>query len=322
MITDRIIERKIVEREWITTGHKIFVTGHTGLVGAGIVNAINGKDKVIGFSRGNTLDPNQGRRNLQIINGDLSNFNDLLDAIRDTHPSLILHLVFDINVDSFEGDKSISREEIEMQILGITTVANMLDIPVIAASSDYRYGKMGGPFSEGDARSPINKYGEAKTWMEDIIFECLPFEQRMLAVFSSPYDFDNQTKPGTPPLLLNLMRQNKALKVVGDARTTYTNVDDIAYALNRLILNKVWQERDIVHIAGPDVLSARDIIEINKEFVLGYSGEITEVTLDEYFKGRAERPREGGLKTETLNGMKVKMRSYREVLGARAPLHF
>src|SRR5260221_6046854 len=279
MITDRITERKTIEREWITTGHKIFVTGHTGLVGAGIVNAINGKDKVIGFSRGKTPDPNPERGNLQVVNGDLSNFNELLGAIRDTHPSLILHLVFDTNVDSFEGAQS--KKEIEMQALGITTVANMLDIPVIAASSDYRYGKMGGPFSEGDARSPINKYGEAKTWMEDIILKCLPFEQRMLAVFSSPYDFDNQTKPGTPPLLLNLMRQNKALKVVCDARTTYTNVDDIAYALNRLMLNKVWQERDIVHIAGPDVLSARDIIEINKEFVLGYSGEITEVMLDE-----------------------------------------
>lgn len=313
-------EKEILSgKEWEPTGERILITGFSGLVGFGIVRAALGKDRLVGVSRGNLENLFSGDQRLEAAILDLLDKDSLFLVIKECDPSLIIHLAGATDIDKCQQEPDWARA------LNIETTKNLVDAclyfgkPLIHFSTDYVFPRLGGPFSEADEPAPltdksgevVNIYGKTKREGEKIV-ENLHDNKRIIIRIASPYNQRYQKKPGTPPTLLKLLKEGKPIKAVYDAETTYTYGPDIAIALNQLILERIWERKNIVHIAGPRKLSALDIVKITaKHFP---ASKVESVFQDEYFSNRAPRPLERGLKTETLDEMGIKMRSWEEVL--------
>lgn len=318
MIEGKLVER-VERKEWAPTGERILITGFSGLVGFGIVEAALAKDRLIGLARGETENIFKEDARLETVTVELLDKEKLSALVKEKNPSIIIHLAGASDVDKCQKEPDWARTLNVEGTRNIVEVAKVLDKPLIYFSTDYVFPRLGGPFSESDRPEPltdvtgavINVYGQTKREGE-LVVEELPEEQRIIVRIASPYNYRYEKKPGAPPFLLKLLKEGKPLKVVYDAKTTYTFGPDIALALNRLILEKIWQKKNVAHIAGPEQLSALDIVTIAAEYFP--ASKIESVTLDNYFSGRAPRPLQGGLKTETLNELGVKMRSWKEVL--------
>lgn len=316
-------ERKedLPRREWEPTGERILITGFSGLVGSGIARVALGKDTIFGLARGKTTSPFEEHQ-LPIYNLDLFDKESLFSVLEEAKPTLVLHLAALTNVDYCQDDPIEAFDTNALATAGLAHICYEMGIPIGYCSTDYVFPRTGGPFVESDEPNPLrdakggvlNCYGLTKLFGERML-EVYPPGSYFIFRIASPYDFSYPQKPGTPPVIYQRLKEGLPLKVVTDAKTTYTWVPDIARALNRLILKRAWEDKNpVYHIAGPDWLSAKDIVDLCLERLGRSSSEIVETTLDEYFKGRAPRPLEGGLGTERITNMGSAMHSLREVL--------
>lgn len=310
-------------KEWLSTGERILLTGHTGLVGHGVVEAALGKDELIGLSRGQTKSPIQ--EGLEAITLDLLDVKELFKVVEEARPSIVLHLAAATNVDACQKDPAWA-EKMNIATTGhVVSVCKDLGIPLIHFSTDYVFPRSGGPFSESDNPDPlksadgktVNVYGLTKWRAEQMVASRLPVDQRIVVRIVSPYDHRYKAKTGTPPLLFKLLREGRAIeKAVVDATTTYTYVPDIALALNAIIRERLWEREDVIHIANssPKQLSAFDVADIASRH-LDTGSTIKICTLEEFFSPeQAPRPLEGGLRSNILPELGVRMRGWEEVL--------
>lgn len=306
--------------EWEPTGERIMITGYSGLVGSRISMAVAGRDTAFGLSRGRT-EIAQGI-NLPSFSADLLDYGRIRAIFEKNRPSFVLHLAGATSVDRCQQDREEAKAQNETATENLARICSQLGVVLCFISTDYVFPRTGGPFDENFPPSPVkdfsgkteNIYGATKLAAEKLVVEILSPSQYMIVRIASPYDFAYFQKPGVPPLIYNRLKSGQPIMVVTDARTTYTWVPDIAVCLNRLIKQKSWKSTDpVFHIAGPEILSAEDIVNICLNALEGNTNsQITKTTLDRYFEGKAPRPLEGGLKS--IKNLGVKMHSLREVL--------
>lgn len=313
------IKEKTFIKEWEPTGEKIFITGYSGLVGYGIVSAALGKDSMIGFSRGITKDVFERESRLRKVEGDLLFKDQLYKTLKEIQPSLVLHLAAAADVDKCQKERDWAWRTNVVATENLAVTCGEFGIPLVAFSTDNAFPRMGGPFSEEDKPSLltdatgeiVSVYGETKLEAERRVLK-LPKGKKLIVRVVAPYDHRYKTKPGVPPTILERIKNGKPINAVIDGKNTYTYGEDIAICVNAIILNKLWEKQDIVHIAGPEQLSAYDMVQIiGKYYPLP---EISKTTQDEYFKGKAPRSIEGGLKQETLDKLGYKNRTLEEWL--------
>lgn len=311
-----IIEESLFSQEWISTGRKILITGSTGLVGSCLAQTARGKDEIFGLSRGK-IESSFANDQFTAFNCDLLNEEELWSLFEKVKPQVVIHLAAATDVDGCQNNPDWAKmQNVEATKL-LARACKEYGTILGYCSTDYIFPKTGGPFSEKDKTDPINIYGRTKLEGEKAIKEILVKGQYFIFRIASPYDFAYLRKPGTPPIIYKCLQENKSLKLVNDAFTTYTWVPDIALALNRLILEEVWNKsRPIYHIAGPESLSATQVawaclIRLDKKV---FTGQIDGVALNEYFRGKAPRPLEGGLKIGKITDLGIKMHSLEEVL--------
>lgn len=328
MAVERVVECQsstkeiYLGQEWIPTGKEILVTGFTGLVGLDLTKRASQKDRVIGISRGKIENSLDGR--LESFNVDLLDEERVLWVLRKTQPDLVLHLAAATHVDQCEKDPELARRQNVEATKILAKACKETGVILGYCSTDYVFPKTGGPFSENDKTDPINIYGQTKLEGEKIVKKILGKGNYFIFRIASPYDFSYSIKSGTPPVIYGLLKENKSIPLVNDARTTYTWVPDIALALNKLILKEVWKDpRPIYYVAGPESLTAAEVawvLLVNKVKTFGKSEEEVEqprlegISVDRYFEGKAPRPLEGGLKIDKIKALGIKMHSLEEVL--------
>lgn len=305
-------------KEWISTGERILITGHTGLVGFGINQAALGKDDLMGLSRGVSRDlfADSGLKTVQV---DLLDLERLYREVSDVEPSLVINLAAATDVDRCQKDPRWAWKMNVETTRNIVEVCRRLGIPIIHFSTDYVFPRSGGRFSEFAIPHTltdltgrvVNEYGRSKRQSE-LELEKLLQNQRLIVRISSPYDYRYSEKTGVPPLLLKLIREGKPLRL-SDAKTVFTYGGDIPIGLNRLIIEKAWEDIDVVHLCGPTQQSAWDIVNVIGKY-MPIKSEITEVETDEYFAGRAPRPVDGGLRSEVCQSYGIETREFENVL--------
>lgn len=143
---------------------RLLLTGASGFLGFNIINQAKENYQVLGTVNGHPYSANSGLQQTRI---DITDKTALRNLVRESCPHAIIHTaaVSDINkCQQNPNDTAILNVEIAILL---AKLAAELSIPFVFTSTDLVYNGAEGNYSETDAVSPINKYGEQKVLAEE-----------------------------------------------------------------------------------------------------------------------------------------------------------
>lgn len=282
---------------------KIIGTGLQGLVGSRVVELLQDKYDFENISRSTGVE--------------ISNYDQVMQAITASDASVILHLAAKTNVDACEEDKILAEEgeAWKVNVVGTKNVveaAKETNKKLIYISTDFVFNGENSPadgYGEEAIPHPINWYGETKYTGEKILQEAdIP---SIIVRPSFPYGRPYAKKKDFVQAILARLQNHESITGVTDQIFMPTLIDDIAIALDSLITNNA---QGIYHVTGSQALSPYDAsLLIAKSY--GYPISLVgKTTRAEFFRSRAERPYKLLLKHDRINLLGVKMRGFEEGL--------
>jgi dTDP-4-dehydrorhamnose reductase len=279
---------------------KILGTGLTGLVGSRIVELLADKYEFENLSRSSGTD--------------ILDKNLVSEKIKASDAQIILHLAAKTDVDGCEKDKVLGQEgeAWEINVEGTRNVAEAClnaNKKLIYISTDFVFDGEKNSYSEGDIPNPSNWYAQTKYEGEKIVQNLK--NPWIIARIAYPYRA-NFKKTDFFRAILNRLKNNQTVVAVTDHIFTPTYIDDIVFALDKLIENN---SQGIFHIVGSQNLTPFDAANlIADKFNLDKS-KIGKTTRSEFFNNRATRPFQLSLKNDKITKLGVRMRTFKEGIG-------
>lgn len=298
---------------------KVLGTGLTGLVGSRIVELLGNKYEFENISRS--------------FGADITDKNQVLEKIKPSEASTVLHLAAKTDVDGCEKDKEqdlkilglkdLKRQQEEFRdrktawgvnVLGTKNVADacsQTNKKLIYISTDFVFDGTNPPaggYTEDDIPNPINWYAQTKYEGEKIVQNL----KTPWAIIRTAYPYRASfTKPDFVRAILGRLRGGLAISAIVDHIFTPTFIDDIAFAIGAIINSS---SQGIFHVVGDQSLSPYESANlIAREF--GFiSSNIVKTTRVEFFKDRASRPFQLALKNDKIEKLGIKMRTFEEGL--------
>lgn len=281
---------------------KILATGLSGMVGSRIVELLSGRYEFEDLS-------SQGV--------DIRDREKLREKVGRSKAKIFLHLAAKADVDDCEKDKVLGKKGEAWQI-NVSGTKNVVDAcqefgkKIIYISTDFVFDGKKSPlegYSEKDAPSPINWYGQTKYEGEKIVERAkIPFLILRLAFcfrsfFKKKQDFVRN--------FLEQFKRKEKIKAVSDQIFTPTFIDDIAYGVSALIKKGA---SGIYHLVGSQSLTPyKASLQIASQF--GFDPNLVRsVKMNKFYKGRAPRPKNLAIKNEKIKKLGIKMRSFGEGL--------
>lgn len=277
---------------------KILGTGLSGLVGSRIVELLKNKFE------------------FESSDVDITDEDKILDRIKNSDASVILHLAAKTNVDSCQVDKEKGKEgeAWKVNVLGTKNVVDaclLSNKKIIYISTDFVFDgekQLGSSYTEEDIPNPINWYGATKYEGEKIVQAAS--SDWLIARIAYPYRARFKRNDFVRTILSRL-QNNEKIEAVFDHIFTPTFIDDLAGAISTLIKSN---STGIYHIVGSGQLSPFDAsVLIAKTFNLT-SSLIIKTTRAEYFKSKAPRPFNLALSNGKIKKLGVGIKTFEEGL--------
>ena len=281
---------------------KILGTGLDGLVGSRIVELLKDKYEF---------------ENLSISTGiDITDRSAVLERIKSSDATIVLHLAAKTNVDGCELDKTLGEkgDAWKINVLGTQNVVDgclLSNKKLIYISTDFVFDGHNPPlggYSEEDVPNPVNWYAKTKYTGEKIIQNSkIPW---IIVRIASPYRAKFERLDFARAILKRL-QEGLAVAAVTDHKFSPTLIDDICSAIDSLVKHNC---SGIFHVVGSQTLTPYEAaILIAKEFDLDIS-RIGKTTRSEFFNNRAPRAFQLGLKNDKIEKLGIKMKTFEEGL--------
>lgn len=268
---------------------KVLITGANGLLGQKLV-ALMAQDKsleVIASARGNNRLPKI--EGYTFITLDITNKADVLSAIAEHNPDVVVNTAAMTNVDQCELEKEAGW------VANVDSVANLIEACeanncfLIHLSTDFIFDGTKGPLTEEEEPNPVNYYGEGKLAAEKLIIKSkLKWAiARTVLVYGVVSDM---SRSNIILWVKNSLEQGKPIKVVDDQWRTPTLAEDLA--MGCYLIGKQKAE-GVFNISGKDMLTPYDMaIKVKNYFSL--DGSLISRADSSTFSQPAKRPPKTG----------------------------
>ena len=270
---------------------KVLVIGGGGFIGKHLTKYLLKNNNLVtifdNFSNSKKNSITSGTNKVKIIDGDITNFEEVSNAIKDQ--DVVIHLAAKISVEESVKNPS---ETFRINVDGTKNVLLACDTnkvkKLIVASSSAVYGE-GEPekkLTENSNINPISPYGESKSIMEQEIKEFISTHDinciilRFFNIFgvgqSSEY-------AGVITKFIKKIRDNESLVIFGDGTQTrdFVAIQDVVEAIQNAMLS---EKSGIYNIASGKSVTIKELAE----FMISLSGKELKI---EY-----SVPREGDIK--------------------------
>ena len=249
----------------------ILATGATGLVGSRFVDLFAGTYEVVNMDLTTGVDITK-----------IETFKPCIDAHKDAKFLIHLAAFTDTNKAFAEtGDKNGICYKVNVE--GTQNIANVCKeygIHLIHVSTDFVFdGKKETDYTEDDAVSPIEWYGETKALAEKVVAES--GASYTIVRISYPYRANYDLKPDLIKKIRLGLESGKLYPQFSDTKITPTLIDDIARAFDKIIARK---PQGILHVTGSSVLSP---FQLAQKVATSYGFDpsvVKEGSLTEYVK--------------------------------------
>ena len=254
---------------------KILATGAVGLVGSRFLEMFKDKYEV---------------SNIDLLGGvDITDLKSVEKFVTE-HPSeVLIHLAAFTDTNKAWDDKG-NTEGVcyKVNVLGTKNIAEVCKakgIHLIHISTDYVFdGTKEGGYTEDDATSPLEWYGETKAIAEAVVKDS--GVSHTIVRIAYPYRANFENKPDLIKKIRAGLESGKLYPQFSDTIITPTFIDDIARAFDKIIEQK---PQGIYHITGSTSLSPFELAQ-KVAVAYGFDKEaVKEGSLTEYQK-TASRP--------------------------------
>ncbi len=217
-------------------------------------------------------------------------------------PDVVINAAAITNVDWCETNRTEAWRNNVTLVENIVGECKRHGSRLIQISSDYVFDGNAGPYTEAATPNPLNYYGKTKLAAENA---CIGGELNMAIVRTMwLYGEHRRGKPSFVTWLLDTLMAGTPARVVTDEIGNPTYLDDLAYAIIKIIDR---EGTGILNIAGPNLMSRWDFaqavvrtFDLNPELLIPVtSGELQRV---------AKRPISSGLislRAQTLFGLRL-----------------
>ena len=151
----------------------VLITGGTGFIGAEVVRLLldRGEQRPVIFHvSANTQRLGDVLEQVELVRGDLGNFNHMLDVVKKVRPTVIYHLGATLSVPS-EADPSSAIYTNAMGTFHVLEAARLFDVPQVLFSSSigtYCFDIKGDVIDDSTIQRPMLMYGVTKAFGEHL----------------------------------------------------------------------------------------------------------------------------------------------------------
>lgn len=232
---------------------------------------------------------------------DITNKQRVKDIVLDFFPDFVINAAAYTNVDKAESERELTWKVNVNGVENIALYSWTIDAHLIHISTDYIFDGKDGPYSEVDKPWPINYYGRSKLASENSIRTSgVRFTILRSNVLYGPAKFG---RPDFVKWVVESLSSHKEIRIVKDQYNNPTFIDDICFAINKII---EYKKEGIYNIAGPEVLSRLEFTNRIADYFMLDKSLIKPIVTEE-LKQPAPRPLKSGLitlKAETELGYK------------------
>lgn len=243
---------------------------------------------------------------------EISDFNSISRMFEEYRPQIVINTTAFHNVPECEKDdlRAFAVNALGPKFLAQNCVKN--DATLLHISTDYVFdGKKNSPYLEDDLPNPLNVYGISKLTGEYYIKSVVG--KYFIVRTAGLYGIHKCRAKGGNFIdsILNLSREGKEIKVVGDQYSTPTYTLDLANQINELIKTDSY---GLFHITNEGSCSWYEFAKAVFEF-LNIKADLKEISQKEFYS-TVRRPDYSVLENSRLKilGMN-KMRHWKDALG-------
>jgi dTDP-4-dehydrorhamnose reductase len=233
---------------------------------------------------------------------DITHRNSAMKLVDDFLPEVIINTAAITNVDLCETEGALAWKVNVVGVENLVHAARMVGAKIIHFSTDYVFDGKSGPYAENDRVNPMSYYGRTKLASENVLRTSeIPHTIIRTMIL---YGIGKLIKDNFALWLVNNLKENKQVRVVDDQIGNPTLVDDLAFAVLKVV---EFDKNGLYHIAGNDLVSRYDFaIALAKKFKFDKNLIIPIKTA--ILKQPAPRPMKSGfiiLKAETELSIKM-----------------
>ena len=228
---------------------------------------------------------------LAFYQGDFTVRKQLKDVCLRERPNVIINTAALTNVEYCE----INRQEAwNVNVRGVENIVGMcriLDSRMIQLSTDYIFDGAHGPYAETATPNPLNYYGKSKLAAENV---CASGNIEYAIVRTNVlYGATMSFKPDFVIKISEKLQQKQEFGVVNDQFHNPTLIDDLAYAIKKLIVKR---RQGIYNVAGSEYLNRYEFATAIAR-TYGLDENLIKAITTESLKPTVERPLKAGLVT-------------------------
>ena len=279
---------------------RVLITGSNGLLGQKLVEVLSRSTNyslVLTSRQDRSVFREEELPYRQLDVADKVSVRKLVDEIE---PDVIVNTAAMTNVDQCETEREQAWKSNVVSVENLVHSAKLVGARLVHLSTDYIFDGKNGPYDESDRPNPISYYGRTKLAAENILrtSEIPHTIVRTMVLYGMGY----RVKLNFALWVLKSLSEGTHIRVVDDQVSSPTLVDDLAYALSKII---ELGRTGVYHISGPDLISRFEFAKTLAS-VFGFDGKLITPEKTRDMKQPAPRPLKSGfitLKAETELGI-------------------
>lgn len=280
---------------------RILITGSNGLLGQKVVEI---------FSRSNYSLLLTSIEDKSVFNEemlpyrqlDTTNRQDVRSVIEEIEPEVIVHTAAITDVDACETKREAAWKVNVGSVENLVYAAKLVGAKIIHLSTDYVFDGKSGPYTELDRPNPLSYYGRTKLASENVLKTSgIPSTViRTMVLYGVGYN----VKLNFALWLAKNLSEGKPVKVVDDQVGNPTLVDDLAFAIVKIV---ELDRNGLYHVAGANLVNRYEFA-LALARIFDFDKKLITPVKSSAFKQPAPRPLKSGLitlKAETDLGVKM-----------------
>ena len=263
---------------------KFLVTGSTGLVGSQVIQDLVKLGHQV-YSCYNNSKPEIGTP----VHLELTNDNEIIQAVENIKPDVIIHLAAMTNVDLCEKEQELALKVNSKATEVLSKQAAKHGSFFVYVSTDYVFDGKTGMKKESDMHNPINHYGYSK-YQGELAVQDLA-SSWCIARTSTPFGVNN-TRKSFPTFVIENLKARKETNAIIDQYTSPTYVPNLSQMLIEISTRQIL---GVIHLASPTKISRYDMATLVSEKLGLDSSLLKPVNLEDMANWTAKRPKDSSL---------------------------